>query len=1523
MESGSTPQRRARNLVTRADGKLVNVARKTGQLFVCAKGCCCGLTEHGFPAVPEDLYHDEWMGRGLRNKVHLSMGGCLGPCPLANVVMLLFDGRALWFHSFSNERQVLDLYDYIEQMLAAQSYLPPPAALAPFHFTAFNWDDRGEAHPVRPAVAAAVEPRGFLWLTQSDTEALALAQVAARLDADFPPLRVHNISHLQTDADVDAFLNAHLPEAEAVVLRLLGGRSSFRHGFDRVAAHAAEHDTWLVCLPGTDTLDPELTAYSNAGVPVTHQVLAYLQLGGLRNYEHALRFLADHLLTTGFGYDAPAPEPRHGVYHPAVPEGTLAAWSQRADAAKPTIGVLFYRSHLLSGNTAFIDALVRAGEAAGANVLPVYAYSLKEYDEAPEPAADAVTPQLEPLRLTAIEREQLRALLGAFADEALGDAEEAALDEALAETVDEALPPPLPSALTYFDAATGWPADVLLCTMSFAMGGASLEADGTSGDWSAEVLQRLDIPVLQAITASTGREQWHASNRGLNPLDTAMNVAIPEFDGRIITVPISFKEEAPIAGTGSGTPVVHYAPDEERIQRVIGQALRLAALRRTPAAQRRVAFVLTNYSAKASRIANAVGLDSPASLLHVLQRMRAAGYTIGDLPPDGDTLIQQLIDRGCYDLDELTEAQMAGARATVPAKTYAEWFGDLPANNQREMREKWGPPPGEHYVDGDRGLFLAGVEYGNAFVAIQPPRGYGMDPTAIYHMPDLPPPHPYHALYRWLALPQEAGGWGADAVVHLGKHGTLEWLPGKGIGVSGECYPDLFLGDLPLVYPFIINNPGEGAQAKRRTHAVVIDHMTPPMTTAEGYGELEELQRLVDEYYQMELMDPSKLPLLQQQIWALIQKARLDSDLARMLNFDTEAHTHAWDPQFHEDGVPYTISDLTGRDFAHLVENINGYLCELTSAQIRDGLHTLGQPPEGDQLVDTLLALVRLPNLEIPSLRAGIAACFGLALDPILDNLGGRSDAPPALAAVAQRPLPTNADVLRAIDDTAEYAMLMVAAAGFQADALPTVLPAIFWPWEPERAGVTAVKKTLGFVCRELAPNLAKVENEVINLLHALEGGFIPPGPSGAPTRGMAHVLPTGRNFYAVDPRALPSAAAWEVGRQLADGVLQKHLQDEGAYPESVGISIWGTSAMRTHGDDVAEVLALLGVRPLWAAESRRVTGVEVIPLPELGRPRIDVLCRISGFFRDAFPHLIALLDDAVQVVAALDEPLDQNFVRAHCQREQRRLAEQGLAENDAATLAGYRIFGSKPGAYGAGILPLIDERNWQDASDFAEAYVNWGGYAYTAKDYGVDAREAFKQVLGGVQVAVKNQDNREHDIFDSDDYLQYHGGMIATIRALTGKNPRRYFGDNADPQRPKVRDLGEEALRVFRSRVVNPKWIAGIQRHGYKGALELAATVDYLFGYDATSGVMEDWMYAKVAETYALDPAMQEFMRQSNPWALRDISARLLEAADRNLWHEPGDLRDALTQTYLDTEAALEGRSPGQIAREGGSTER
>jgi cobaltochelatase CobN len=361
-------------------------------------------------------------------------------------------------------------------------------------------------------------------------------------------------------------------------------------------------------------------------------------------------------------------------------------------------------------------------------------------------------------------------------------------------------------------------------------------------------------------------------------------------------------------------------------------------------------------------------------------------------------------------------------------------------------------------------------------------------------------------------------------------------------------------------------------------------------------------------------------------------------------------------------------------------------------------------------------------------------------------------------------------------------------------------------------------------------------------------------------------------------------------------------VDETGEHPRSVGLSVWGTSAMRTSGDDIAEVLALIGVRPSWDEASRRVSGLDVVPLDELGRPRIDVTVRISGFFRDAFPHVIAMLDDAVRMVAELDEPLDRNFVRAH--------AQDDLAEHGDERRSTTRIFGSAPGSYGAGILQAVEAGNWRDDQDLAEVYTQWGGFAYGRDLDGAPAADDMRTSYRRIAVAAKNIDTREHDIADSDDYFQYHGGMVATVRALTGADPKAYVGDSTSPDAVRTRSLSEETARVFRARVVNPRWIGAMQRHGYKGAFELAATVDYLFGFDATAGVVHDWMYESLAKEYVLDEDNQAFMKKSNPWALRGIVERLGEAADRGLWAEPDpEIVAAMQQVYLDIEGDLEDR--------------
>jgi cobaltochelatase CobN len=983
-------------------------------------------------------------------------------------------------------------------------------------------------------------------------------------------------------------------------------------------------------------------------------------------------------------------------------------------------------------------------------------------------------------------------------------------------------------------------ADAMVTTVLAAGGAtpATVTAGGNDDSWNVAHLAALDIPILQGLCLTSSRNQWQDNNDGISPLDVATQVAVPEFDGRIITVPFSFKE---IDDEG----LISYVADPERCARVAGLAVRHARLRTIPAHQKRIAVVFSAYPTKHARIGNAVGLDTPASAVALLRAMRDEGYAIGDIPgveaQDGDALIHALIERGGQDPDWLTDAQVTGNPIRLPARDYRDWFTTLPRELTDAVIAHWGPPPGDLFVDrshnADGEIVIAALQAGNVVLMVQPPRGFGENPVAIYHDPDLPPSHHYLAAYHWIDA-----DFGADAVVHLGKHGNLEWLPGKTLGMSAACGPDAALGNLPLIYPFLVNDPGEGTQAKRRAHATLVDHLIPPMARAESYGDIARLEQMLDEHANIAALDPGKLPAIRQQIWTLMRAAKMDHDLG--------------------------LDERPGEDsFDDMLLHVDGWLCEIKDVQIRDGLHVLGQKPTNSVELDLVLAILRARQLfggdqTVPGLRQAL----GLAED--------------------------GNDQRGAVDAAEAKARELVAAlqkSGWDAAVVDTLTD------DPVVADI------LRFAATEVVPRLAETAGEIEQILRALDGRFIPSGPSGSPLRGLVNVLPTGRNFYSVDPKAVPSRLAWETGVAMADSLLARYRDDFGRWPQSVGLSVWGTSAMRTSGDDIAEVLALLGVRPVWDDASRRVVSLEPIPLVELDRPRIDVTVRISGFFRDAFPHVVTMLDDAVQLVANLDEPASDNYVRAHAQVD---VAEHGDQRRSTT-----RIFGSKPGTYGAGLLQLIDSRNWRDDADLAEVYTAWGGFAYGRGLNGAPAAEDMNRQYRRIAVAAKNTDTREHDIADSDDYFQYHGGMVATVRALTGQSPEAYIGDNTRPDAVRTRTLSEETTRVFRARVVNPRWMTAMRRHGYKGAFEMAATVDYLFGYDATAKVMADWMYERLSAEYVLDDENRKFMEESNPWALHGMAERLLEAAGRGMWAQPDAATlDGLRAVLLETEGELEG---------------
>ncbi len=964
---------------------------------------------------------------------------------------------------------------------------------------------------------------------------------------------------------------------------------------------------------------------------------------------------------------------------------------------------------------------------------------------------------------------------------------------------------------------TRHPADVIINATSFAV-----------GNPAQDVLAQQNCPVLQVTFAGNTEEQWRASTSGLAAKDLVMSVVLPELDGRIHAGVISFKADH-LWHEKTQCSIVTYKPVDDRIAHVAELASNWAKLRTTPAEIKRIGIILANYPNKDGRIANGVGYDTPASTINI---MKALGGT--DIPTDGNRLIEALQANRTNAMSDKRSAH------TLDLAAYDVLFESLPPVVQDAVTLRWGTAQDDPCVL-DKAFQLPFISFGNIVVGIQPARGYNIDPKATYHDPALVPPHNYIAAYLWLRHV-----FGVNAIIHNGKHGNLEWLPGKSVGLSSECFPSAILGPIPHIYPFIVNDPGEGSAAKRRSSAVIIDHLTPPLTRAETYGPLKDLEALVDEYYLASGLDHRRLALLKQNILDLTKHHKLDKD-----------------------------AGFTGDGDADL-QKLDTFLCDLKEAQIRDGLHILGESPTGQQETDLLVALTRVPGGERASLIRALADDLELGFDPLNCEFGNtwQGPKPEELSSISN-------DLWRTVGDTVERLEMLASRlvstppppSGTPPAKTPREKDATLSPSAPLGRGSTAkpgggisTRSVLTFINKTLRPTLAACgPNEITNLLRALSGQSVPPGPSGAPTRGRLDVLPTGRNFYSIDNRTLPTPAAFTLGKASAEALLTRHFQDTGQHLKNIGLSCWGTANMRTGGDDLAQALWLMGVKPVWDSTSWRVTGFEIQPLAVLRRPRVDVTLRISGFFRDAFPAQIELLDKAIKAVAALEEDAEDNPL--------------------AASLSTARIFGSKPGAYGAGLQALIDEGIWSTKADLAAAYVTWGAYVYGTHERGRKDETSFRERLSELEAVIHNQDNREHDLLDSDDYYQFEGGMSAAVETASGKKPRVYHNDHSRPERPVIRTLDEEIARVMRSRVVNPKWIKGVKRHGYKGAFEIAATVDYMYAFAATADAVKSHHFDLAFEAYVEDMDTRQFMADNNPAALREMAQRFSEAIARGLW--------------------------------------
>jgi cobaltochelatase CobN len=965
----------------------------------------------------------------------------------------------------------------------------------------------------------------------------------------------------------------------------------------------------------------------------------------------------------------------------------------------------------------------------------------------------------------------------------------------------------------------------------------------------------LDVPVIQGISVMRPIEEWRGDIIGLNSMEISTSVIWPEFDGQIISVPLSFT-------TRDDDGKFDTVSISDRIDRITTLAISWARLRHVPPEDRKVVILLNMYPPTNDRVGGAAGLDSFESIRRCMIAMKGKGYRIDKIPENGNEIVNEVIAGVTSDLEWIPEDEIPDRAADLLGiDRYMSWFNSISAKAREGMVRSWGDPPGIISVH-DGKFIIPGVRNGNLFIGIQPNRGQHEQAETLYHDPRVVMPHQYLAYYRWIKFVFEA-----DCVVHMGTHGTLEWLPGKGNGLSNECYPDVILDTMPNVYPYIVDDPGEGVQCKRRANSVLIGHMCPSMTRAGSYDELMDLDGKLQEYLNSQNTGQNeKCKALAEDIFKII----CDLDMFKELGLG---------------------SDCTLEDVIEKMDLIYDYVSDIKDAMIKDGLHILGDVPEGERMIEMVYSLCRLRNGSIPSLRNSIANCKGLDLDKLLDNpsqcdpITGRLNG--ALTDEIDRDFNRLLDSMYEVDFDQEKSIRIASDMFGKSN---------------ENMG-----QSMSYVCEHIYPSILKMTDEMDNYMLGISGRYVPPGPSGSPTRGNAHLLPTGTNFYSIDPDAIPSEASWRVGKKMADDMIRRYVEDNGHYPENVGIVVWATDTMKTYGDDVAYIFSLMGVKPLWGAVGGKVLGLDVMSVEELGRPRIDVLCRISGLFRDSFPGIVDMIVEATNMISGLDESDEENYYKKHLSDDIKRYIRDGLSEEEASDMARIRVFGDPPCQHGNGVSVLIASSKWDSLDQIAETYATWGAYAYGGKWKGQKVTAAFKKRVGDLDVTVKNHNDREFDMLDIDDDYDSLGGMNAAVRTFGGHMPYSVMGDSSDVDRLKTRKLEEETAYVMRSRVLNPKWIEGLKPHGYKGAMEVSKLTEYMLGWSATSDNIESWMFQAVTDKFIFDEENRKWIEDNNPYAMREMIEDVLEAIERELWDAPEDVRSRLMEMYLESEGMME----------------
>jgi len=1178
----------------------------------------------------------------------------------------------------------------------------------------------------------------------------------------------------------------------------------------------------IVCI----SHDPSFWYLSTVRPEVVSTCYSYVTLGGEENFTNMLRYIASKIVGLDVSFDPPQKVPWEGLYHPNADVshfetvGDYLAWYRPED--RPTVGILFSRHYWVNSNLEVEDALIEELERRGLNVIPVFSYSVKDEGLGTKGSGEVV----KEVFLTEEGRSRIDALikLQAFF---LGSSREKELSDT---------------------------------------------RSATSG---VEILKALDVPVFQPITSYyKSIEEWEEEAQGLGT-DISWSVAMPEFEGVIEPIIIGAARRSDDSDTGA--TMEQRMPIRERCGRLAERVKKWIDLRHKPIRERRVAFVLHNNPCASVEATVGAGahLDTLESVARILKRMKERGYAVEDVPENGKELIDTIMDRKAISefrwttVDEIVSK--GGVLSLVPLDGYLRWWETFPDRVKKRIGEAWGDPPGEE-VNGipaamvyKNKILVTGVRYGNAVVCVQPKRGCAGPKCdgrvcKILHDPDVPPPHQYLATYRYLE-----DTFGVDVIIHVGTHGNLEFLPGKGVGLSGACLPDLSIHKLPHLYIYNADNPPEGTIAKRRSYAALIDHMQTVMIQGGLYDELEELSRYLGEYEQAKVSDKGRAHVLEHLVIDLIKKSNLDKEI-----------------RFTDD-MPF--SDVARR--AHEA------LSRTRNTQIQDGMHIFGELPEGEKRIDFINSILRYDAGEDVSLRKIICRLMGLELSDLLGDQG----------AVNPHFHKSHGELLEEVDLLSRSFIkeFLASKDGDLKKRCKDILG--------ERLRDESHLNRLDLIKDQVLELNSRIDasEETEALLHGFEAGYIPAGPSGLITRGRDDVLPTGRNFYSLDPARVPTKAAYKVGERLANAIIEKHKKEEGKLPENVAIYWMCTDIMWSDGEGMAQIMHLLGVRPVWLPNGR-VRGFEIIPLEELGRPRIDVTIRVSGITRDNFPNCIDLVDEAVQAVASLDEPVGMNFVRKHA-LEQIDSKGEDVSNKESWRRATMRVFASKPGTYMPGVNLAVYASAWKDEKDLADVFVYWNGYAYGKGIFGQEAQEQLINTLKTVDITFNKVVSDEYDLFGCCCYFGTHGGMTAAARNISGKKVRTYYGDTREPEHVEVRDLADEVRRVVRTKLLNPKWIEGMKRHGYKGAGDISMRIGRVYGWESTTQEVDDWVFDDIARTFVLNKENRKFFEENNPWALEEIGRRLLEAESRGLWQADPEVLEQLKEQYLEIEGWIEER--------------